>query len=104
MKLNTEGNFRRAVRAALAVGVAGAGVIPTGAGAQDTNAAPGTKLETIEVTGSRIRRVDMETASPLVTISRDMIETSGVTTLGDLVQQLPAISGNATNTQVNNGG
>ncbi len=75
--------------------------------AQDGGAAAeaeSTKLDTVEVTGSRIRRVDAETASPVFTIDRQIIEASGVTTVGELLQELPSISGNATNPQVNNGG
>ncbi len=55
------------------------------------------ELEQIVVTGSRIRRVDAETASPVFTMDRSTIEASGVTTMGDLVQQVPAVSGAATN-------
>ena len=62
------------------------------------------ELEQIVVTGSRIRRVDAETASPVFTMDRSVIESSGVTTMGELVQQVPAISGAATNPAVNNGG
>ncbi len=62
------------------------------------------KLETITVTGSNIRRVDIETANPIVTIDRAQIQQSGKLTLGDLLQELPSIAGAATNPQVNNGG
>lgn len=63
-----------------------------------------TVLETLEVTGSRLRRVDMENANPVFVIDRAMIEASGVTTVGELIQELPSIRGNAINPQVNNGG
>ena len=61
-------------------------------------------LETIVVTGSNIRRVDIETANPVITIDRATIQQSGKTTLGDLIQQLPSIAGAAMTPQVNNGG
>ncbi|MDB5984958.1 MAG: TonB-dependent receptor [Nevskia sp.] len=61
------------------------------------------KLEAVEVTGSRIRRVDTETASPLYTIDRSFIDKSGVQTVGQLIQELPSIAGNSTNPQVNQG-
>ncbi|HEX7769636.1 MAG TPA: hypothetical protein VF422_06370, partial [Dokdonella sp.] len=48
------------------------------------------QLETITVTGSNIRRVDIETSNPVVTIDRAAIEKTGKLTLGDLVQSLPA--------------
>jgi outer membrane receptor protein involved in Fe transport len=61
-------------------------------------------LETIVVTGSNIRRVDIETANPVVTIDRAQIQASGKVNIGDLIQDLPSIAGNAMNPQVNNGG
>ena len=61
------------------------------------------KLETIVVTGSNIRRVDIETASPVITIDRAAIQASGKVNLGDLVQSLPSMAGNAQNPSVNNG-
>ncbi len=62
------------------------------------------KLETITVTGSNIRRVDIETANPVVTIDRAQIQKSGKLTVGDLLQELPSAAGGMTNPQVNNGG
>ena len=61
-------------------------------------------LQTVVVTGSLVRRVDLETSNPVVTIDRAQIEATGKMTLGDLVQQLPAMTGGAVNPQVNNGG
>ena len=62
------------------------------------------QLETITVTGSNIRRVDIETSNPVITIDRAAIQKTGKLTLGDLVQQLPAVTGPNINPQVNNGG
>ncbi len=62
------------------------------------------QLETITVTGSNIRRVDIETSNPVITIDRAAIQKTGKLTLGDLVQQLPAVTGPNTNPQVNNSG
>ncbi|NII11962.1 TonB-dependent receptor plug domain-containing protein [Oleiagrimonas sp. C23AA] len=61
-------------------------------------------IQTVVVTGSHIRRVDMETSNPVVTLDRAQIQATGKTTLGDLVQDLPAVTGGVTNPQVNNGG
>ncbi|HJR60387.1 MAG TPA: TonB-dependent receptor plug domain-containing protein, partial [Vicinamibacterales bacterium] len=63
-----------------------------------------TQISEIVVTGSRIRRVETETASPVFIVNREAIEASGVTTMGELLQQIPTVSGAATNTSVNNGG
>ena len=62
------------------------------------------QLETITVTGSNIRRVDIETSNPVITIDRAAIQKTGKLTLGDLVQQLPAVTGPNINPQVNNAG
>src|ERR1700742_365365 len=77
--------------------LAALGLIATPALAQNApqDAAAGTnqQLETITVTGSNIRRVDIETSNPVVTIDRAAIQKTGKLTLGDLVQQLPAVTG-----------
>jgi outer membrane receptor protein involved in Fe transport len=104
--------LRDAIRRGLRTyGVAGAAVA-FGAGVTPVlaqTAAPGDQqksqaLETIVVTGSNIRRVDVETANPVVTIDKAAIQRSGKVTLGDLIQQLPSIAGSPMNPNVNNGG
>ena len=104
-------NLRSVVRlASLPVGIATALAAPH-ARAQDAQPADAAAaqqqaatIDRIEVTGSRIRRVDAENASPVVTLDRAAIEKTGKLTIGDLVQELPNIAGAATNPQVNNGG
>src|SRR6185503_4517634 len=113
-----------AVRLALTVGAlavagtlqaqdaANAGAQPSGTQQSDTQqsatqAPSQSKAKTLQgmvVTGSLIRRADAETSSPVVTIDRSNIDNSGKPTLGDVLQQLPSISGNATNTQNNSNG
>jgi outer membrane receptor protein involved in Fe transport len=101
--------LRNAIRSALrSYAVAGAsvalGTAASGAAAQDQSAdQKNQSLETIVVTGSNIRRVDIETANPVVTIDAAAIQNTGKLTLGDIVQSLPA-NMNGTNPQVNNGG
>jgi outer membrane cobalamin receptor len=56
------------------------------------------------VTGSLIRRVDTETASPVVTLDRGAITANGAPTLGNVLQQLPSVSGYATNPANNSNG
>ncbi|NZA25850.1 TonB-dependent receptor [Luteimonas sp. SJ-92] len=51
-----------------------------------------TTLDRIEVTGSRIRKVDVETAQPIVTISRTDIENQGFQSVGDILQNI-AVTG-----------
>jgi iron complex outermembrane recepter protein len=95
----------RAVRYALYMGTAAAvGLTAAPAFAQDEGADKGETLETIVVTGSRIRRVDLETSSPVFVIDKSAIEKTGKLTIGDLLQEAPSIAGAATNPGVNNGG
>lgn len=61
-------------------------------------------LGSVVVTGSRLRRVDTETANPVVIVSQQQIAATGKATVGDLLQELPSIAGNATNPYTNNGG
>ena len=73
---------QRALVAALAaIGVATVGL----AHAQQTPA----KVEKIEVTGSNIKRVDAETASPIQIISQEEIRRSGKQTVTELLRELP---------------
>ncbi|TWR41522.1 TonB-dependent receptor, partial [Xanthomonas vasicola] len=50
-------------------------------------------LDKVSVTGTHLRRVDAETASPVVVIDRQRIEDSGQSTLGQLLQRLPMMAG-----------
>ena len=93
-------NLKNAVRYALAAGVA-TSLTSVGAYAEDDDAAAA--LDRIEITGSRIKRTDIETAQPVTIIQRADIERTGLTSLGDLLQDLPA-AGSTINTNVNNGG
>lgn len=77
--------------AALSVGIAFA--LGAGAVAAQESAAPGeeaTTLDRIEVTGSRIRQVDVETAQPVLTISRQEIENQGFQSVADILQNITA--------------
>jgi iron complex outermembrane receptor protein len=107
LELSDRGLLKQGIRTAFWTGIAGTLGVPAAFAQQPATPPAGTdstELETIEVTGSRIRRVDVETASPVYAIDRATIESSGVTTLGELLQEIPSISGIATNPQVNNGG
>ncbi len=94
------------VRLALATAAAGSLSQMQVAMAQDQNAAADAddQMDEVMITGSRIRRVDAEAASPIITIDQAAIEKSGVTSAGDLLQRLPTVSGSAVNPAVNNGG
>ena len=60
--------------------------------------------ERMQVTGSRIKRMDMEGSSPITVIDRQAIEVSGAQTITDILKTLPAIVGNSVTTTTTNGG
>lgn len=49
-------------------------------------------LEKVEITGSRIKRVDIEGALPVTVISRQEIEASGATTVAEFIRLVPFAS------------
>lgn len=74
-----------------------------GAFAQQTPEAPAeapkaketVTLEKYEVTGSRIKRLDAETVSPVLQLTAEEINVKGFTTLGDVLRSMPYNSGQA---------
>lgn len=62
-----------------------------------------TTLDTVTVTGSRIKRAEMEGRVPVQTLTREEIERTGLTSIGDILQELTG-SGSALNTKFNSSG
>jgi iron complex outermembrane recepter protein len=62
---------------------------PTTAAPQVGASSPPQKLAAVEVTGSRIKRIDVEGPSPVVAISREEIDLTGFQTVGDFIRNLP---------------
>lgn len=60
-------------------------------------------IEKIQVTGSRIKRSDMENASPVTLIGADDIKAMGATSIDSVLQKMTATGGAMTNPGVNNG-
>jgi iron complex outermembrane recepter protein len=69
----------------------------------EAEAASNADGEVIVVTGSAIARKELTTAAPVSVIDKADIEATGLTSVGDVLQNLPAQS-NAINVQFNNGG
>src|ERR1700722_9270415 len=93
----------------LAVGAAGTAAFSPLTMAADAagpaaDQSPDATLQEVVVTGSRIRRVEAETANAMLVIDQKQIADSGYSTVGDLLQRIPSISGSATNPSLNNGG
>src|SRR5688572_7565300 len=87
-----------ALPAAIAVAL-----MPTLAGAQEAGEKQATTLDKVEVTGSRIKRTDVETSQPVFSLSREDIQAQGLTSIGDVIQNLTA-NGSTLNATFNNGG
>ena len=92
----------KSVKLACAFGAASSIGFTGAVNAQETEEAADA-VEKIEVTGSRIRRTDIEGANPVTVMSRVDIEKFGITSIGDVLQSIPA-AGSAINTNNNNGG
>ena len=82
-----------------AVGMSTAAILPQFANAQEQ-----TMLEEVIVTGSRISRPDLEGANPVTVMQREELNMMGVNNVGDILRNITASAGSATNTNVNNGG
>jgi iron complex outermembrane receptor protein len=61
------------------------------------------ELERVEVTGSRIKKTEIEGQSPIFTLERSDIEQTGLTSVGDVLQQL-VTGGKALNSRFNSSG
>jgi len=61
------------------------------------------QMERVEITGSNIKRTDLETVNPVIVVDRAAIERSGATTLTELLVALPVVSGGSFTETVNAG-
>ena len=79
----------KAVRYALYAGATAAvGLSAAPVMAQDAGQGDQQRLETITVTGSRIRKADVETAQPIVVLDRATIEHQGFNSVADILSNL----------------
>ncbi|MGX7652301.1 TonB-dependent receptor plug domain-containing protein [Shewanella putrefaciens] len=74
------------VRLALVGGAAAVALTAPMAFAAEADATKAEEVERIEVTGSRIKRTDLEGAVPITVIDRDAIDLSGQTSVTDLLR------------------
>ncbi|WOH37633.1 TonB-dependent receptor [Thalassotalea fonticola] len=92
----------KAVRLALVFGAsATAGISANAFAAEEVTAEE--EVERIEVTGSRIKRTDMEAASPISVFTAEDIAVSGVSTVEGFIKSIPAMNGGQIGSNVNNG-
>lgn len=90
----------KAVRLALVFSAtATAGISANAFAAEEVTAEE--EVERIEVTGSRIKRTDMESSSPVQVINAEDIKISGFTRIEDIMNSLPQIEAGQTSFQSN---
>lgn len=82
--------LREAISFALAISATGVAFAqqPVAPVPQEQDA---TELDRIEVTGSRIRQVDVETQQPVLTVTREDIDKQGFQSVGDILQNISAV-------------
>ena len=90
----TNNKLSKAVRLAVAFGAASTAVFTGAVVAQEAEEAK--EVERIEVTGSRIKRTDIETASPIQITSAEEIKAAGYTRIEDMLNSLPQIEASST--------
>ena len=100
--MSSNHKLRTAVRFALGIGV-GAFAVSAAPSAVAQDAATEEVLEEIRVTGSRIKRADLDSASPVTVIDREAIMAQGITDVGNIIQRMPSMSGTPVGTTTNNG-
>lgn len=88
------------VAIASALGVASAGMVTDAVYAADDE----TMIEEVFVTGSRIKRANVDSSSPVVVLDRQTLENKGITDVGYLLQRMPSMAGSPIGTTTNNGG
>ncbi|MDO6841539.1 TonB-dependent receptor [Paraglaciecola chathamensis] len=88
----TNSKLTKSVRLAMAVGTAAA-ISSSNVYAQEvaSAAAEDAAVEKIQVTGSRIQRANMVSASPVTEISAADIKVSGITRVEDILNDMPAV-------------
>jgi hypothetical protein len=89
-----QGKLVIAVRMALAMGAliaVGSAFAQDATGNKDASSKPAKSLETVVVTGARIRSVDVETAQPVFTMTQADIKKTGLVNVGDILQNLTVV-------------
>jgi iron complex outermembrane receptor protein len=91
--------FRRSLVARAALAALCGPLLSNAVQAQDASAsppeaaatgAPAATLNRVEVTGSRIKRVDAETPAPVQVITREQIDRTGATSVSEVLRRVPA--------------
>lgn len=98
MKAPSQARLALAVQAALLLSL-----LPAAALAQDDTTEGARDLDRVSVTGTRIKKAELESQLPVQVLTREDIDRSGFSSVADIVQNLTA-SGAALNTKFNSSG
>ena len=91
----------KAIRLAMMFGAGAAAAISAPTFAAEEGAE---EVERIQVTGSRLKRTDMESASPVTIITAEQLKVQGIQDVGQFLQNSAVMSGSPAMTTTNNGG
>ncbi|MDO6567188.1 TonB-dependent receptor [Alteromonas sp. 1_MG-2023] len=98
----TNSKLAKSVKLACAFGALSATMLSSASVvAQEEEEAAGETIEKISVTGSRIKRTSLESASPVLTIDAQVIQSTGFTRIEDVMNTLPQIEAAQTAFQAN---
>jgi len=100
MKAMRRQSLTRAIQLSLLLSLPGLAAAQEPAAAQPSSA---TTLDTVTVTGSRIKQTNAVTAQPVFVLDKAKIDQTGLQTVGDLLQQMTS-SGKALNAKFNSSG
>ena len=89
----------------IAVAVINAMAVMAVSGAAYAQSSEPQKVERVEITGSAIKRIESETALPIMVMTKKDIERTGATSVTELIQKLPSMQGfTEASTSVGGGG
>ena len=92
-----------AIGALLLAGAIAITALPAQAQKQGGDDSVATRLDAVQVTGSRIKKSEGEGDSPVLTISGAELQATGIASVGDILQRL-SVSGSSLNTKFNSAG
>ena len=103
MRCPSLGAWRNALALAVLAALAAHGrAHATDAAADATGPDGAAQLGRVEVVGSRIKRVDIETSQPVLVLERADIDRTGLVTVSEVLQQI-VVNGSNLNSRINNG-
>jgi iron complex outermembrane receptor protein len=104
VKYNRNPLYQALKYALVSSAIAGFALVSSPILAQESSDEDSVALDRVQVTGSRLSRLDIEGAAPVTVLDREDIEHTGFTDLGDFLRQMPSMNGSPLGTFSNNPG